>query len=450
MKRLSSALIQRFTGLHSDHKRIARGAAFVAAFIVVGKLIGAAKEIGVAWRYGMTGIVDAYQVATTIVFWLPNTLVSVLPIVLVPILVRSQTSHAAERRLFLNEMHGFVLLLGGALVVLSIGIGFTAIPYVAPGLSPGSYYMAWRFTAGMAPLAILALAIGVYTTRLVAREFQINTLLEAIPAATVLAFVLYLPLASDIRPLLWGTLAGVAVQGVLLSRLASKADGIPAGISFSWQSPHWSELASAMAVLSIGQFVMSFVGPLDQYTAAGFGDGAIAALSYANRVIALLVGIGAVAIARGALPVIASIHLSGDPRRAKEIALRWAWLMLAFGAALTGIAWVLAPWGIYILYERGAFSPHDTSLVTELFRWGVLQLPFYFAGLVLIQLLASQGRYAVISLFAASNLAVKFVLNFTLPEWMGISGINLATSAMLAWSATCLYFAVAHSPRTKT
>jgi peptidoglycan biosynthesis protein MviN/MurJ (putative lipid II flippase) len=94
-----------------------------------------------------------------------------------------------------------------------------------------------------------------------------------------------------------------------------------------------------------------------------------------------------------------------------------------------------------MLFERGAFTAQDTALVTDVFRWGVLQIPFYFTGLVLVQLLASQGRYTIIAVLAASNLAVKVLLNLSLSAWMGVAGIALATGVMYAWSAGCLGWA---------
>ena len=73
--------------------------------------------------------------------------------------------------------------------------------------------------------------------------------------------------------------------------------------------------------------------------------------------------------------------------------------------------------------------------------WGLVQVPFYFAGLVMVQLLASKQRYGVIAFFAITNLFVKILCNFMLAEWMGVSGIALATGLMYVWSTICLYIA---------
>ena len=447
MNSLIQALRQFISELHPAHKRIARGAAWVAVFVIAGKLAGAAKEIGIAWRYGIGELVDAYQLASTLVFWLPGTLVSVISIVLVPMLVRLQQENAEARALFLRELQGAALLIGAGLALFTVVIGPFLLPYLGGKLSEPSHRMTLEFAFGMAPLAPLALLIGLHAARLMAKGRQINTLLEGIPAAAILIFVLLWPPGPHIGPLLWGTLLGTAIETIWLWELGRRSDAGSRMPSFSRRSPHWSELYRAAGVLGVGQLIMSIITPLDQFTAAQLGDGAIATLGYANRIIALLIGVGAIAISRGALPVLAGLHAAGRSIESHRIASRWAGLMLGVGALVAAIAWALAPWGIALLFERGAFTSEDTRVVAEVLRWGLFQIPFYFAGLVLVQLLASQGHYGIIASFAASNLVVKFALNLTLPEWMGIPGITLATSLMIAWSASCLYFAALRTRR---
>src|SRR5690606_12592222 len=128
----------------------------------------------------------------------------------------------------------------------------------------------------------------VFSARLMAQQRQINTLLEGVPAISILFFVMLWSTASDIEPLLWGTALGLVAQTIWAWRLAERADGVNVMPRISIRSQHWPELYKAVGVMAAGQFVMSFITPLDQYTAALLGDGAVATLSYANRVTALL------------------------------------------------------------------------------------------------------------------------------------------------------------------
>jgi putative peptidoglycan lipid II flippase len=436
------AIRQRLAGAHSDHKRIALGAAWVMGFVLVGRLAGAAKEMAVAWRYGVSETVDAYQLATTLVLWLPGTMVSVLTIVLVPMFVRLRESDQVDRSYFLRELDGTAVVAGAIMAGLSLLLGPFVLLHLADKLSAESLQIAWRFTRGMAPLAPLSLMLGVYAARLMARERQINTLLEGVPAIVILLLLLLWSRGTDAAPLLWGTVLGFVIQTVWSWRLAGRTDGAIAMPRFSRRSRHWPELYAATGVMVAGQFVMSLITPLDQYTAAQLGNGAIATLGYANRLITLLTGIGATAIARAILPVMSDLWAAGQREWARNISLKWAAFMLTAGALLAVIAWALAPWGVGLLFERGAFTSQNTHVVAEVFRWAVIQVPFFFAGLVLVQLLASQGKYSTIAALAVSNFVIKFALNPLLSARMGIVGIPLATGLMYAWSASSLYYAV--------
>jgi Na+-driven multidrug efflux pump len=75
-----------------------------------------------------------------------------------------------------------------------------------------------------------------------------------------------------------------------------------------------------------------------------------------------------------------------------------------------------------------------------LFRWGLIQIPFYFSVLVLVQLLASEGRFKAMAGIAAANFAVKVVANYFLIRWLGITGVVLATGVMGLCSFVCYLF----------
>ena len=437
MRLIPPKISQRLAALHPDHKRIARGAVWVSLFVLLGKLAGAAKEMAVAYRYGVSGVVDAYQLAFTVVTWMPGTLVSVIGMVVIPILVRLRQRDAADRALFLEEMHGTMLMLGGLFILASVFLGPLALAHLAANLSDETQQMARQLIFGMAPVALLAMAIKLFAARLQAEEKQVNNLLESVPAAAICCFVLLWPKGGVIAPLLWGVLLGYVVQTAWLAYLARQADGQSARPRWSWRSSHWPEFYQAVGVMAIGQFVMSLITPMDQYFAAQLGDSAIATLSYANRVIALLIGLGSVAVSRATLPVFSEIAALGDWARARNMALKWSGLMFVLGGGVTIVGWFIAPWVIGLLFQRGAFTAEDTVVVAAVFRWSLVQLPFYFAVLVLVQLMASRNRFGVMSVFAATNFLAKLGFNLLLVPWMGIEGIALATSLMYFYSLSC-------------
>ncbi|CAM4011576.1 Virulence factor MviN [Bordetella tumulicola] len=433
------ALIRKVNAIHPDHQRIFKAAFRVAIFLILGKAAGALKEMAVAYRYGVSDAVDAYQFTMTMATWLPVTIVGVLGVVLIPVLVRLRRKGGVERDLFIRELQGWMLLVGVALALLTALAWPWVLQWLGSGLSVQVANMSTQLLVAFVPVTVFVLMAGISGARLRSHERHVNTLLDSVPAIATLAWVmLAVTTEQDVAPLLWGTLVGYAIQAVWLAWLAARADkGFWGSPRLSLQSPHWPELLSAAGIMLVGQVAMSFVGPLDQYTAANLGDNANATLGYASRLLSLLLGIGAVSVGRAALPVLADIQSRGDAVRARAMALKWSGLMLGAGAVAVAIAWVLAPWGVALLYERGAFTADNTQAVAEVLRWGLLQLPFYFGVLILVQLLASQNRYRVMAAIAVANFLLKAAMNAVLAPRMGVTGIMLATAAMYALSFTC-------------
>ncbi|QAA92493.1 murein biosynthesis integral membrane protein MurJ [Pollutimonas thiosulfatoxidans] len=441
------SLKQRLEGLHSDHRRIALGAMRVAFFLLLGKAAGAFKEMAVAYRYGISEAVDAYQFTMVMANWLPITIVGALSVVLIPVLVRTRSEDRSSRARFLGELQGWMIAVGTVLAVLIYAAWPWVLQFAGQGLPAEAQRMSTELTFAFAPAALLTLMTGISAARLRAHERHINTLLDSVPAVVILIWVLLATTVTvhDVGPLLWGTLVGYLIQSVWLLWLASKADGMWGRPRLGFTSHQWPDLVKAAGVMLVGQVAMSCVGPIDQYTAAQLGANANSTLGYASRLLSLLLGVGAASVGRAALPVLADIQSRGDAGRARSTALKWSVLMIAGGAVVTVAGWVLAPWGVEFLFQRGAFTANDTVAVASVLRWGLLQMPFYFGVLILVQLLASQNRYRIMAAIAVANFLFKAVMNVVLAPIMGPEGIMLATSLMYALSYSC-YVVVALKP----
>ncbi|HAP27250.1 MAG TPA: hypothetical protein DCR74_16840, partial [Achromobacter sp.] len=173
------ALVRKLGNIHPDHQRIFKGAFRVAVFLLLGKAAGAIKEMAVAYRYGVSDAVDAYQFTMTMGTWLPVTIVGVLSVVLIPVLVRLARTGGAEKELFIRELQGWVAAAGVALALLT----WFAWPYVVErlgqGLSAQVRAMTGDLLVAFAPVSALLLIAGISAARLRAQERHVNTLLDS-------------------------------------------------------------------------------------------------------------------------------------------------------------------------------------------------------------------------------------------------------------------------------
>ena len=439
MKALS-AIRKRISNAHPDHHAIVRGMVRVALFVFLGKLVGAAKEMVIAYRYGVSDQVDAYLFINNLISWPVSVWFSILTIVLLPLAARIRQNALAELPHFKAELFAFALVLGCDLAL----IFWFGLPILLRsswlGLSTSTVSIANDITPDMVALAPLGILVSLFSAWMMSSGRHANTLLESVPALAILVALLILP-SGGVEPLVWGTLAGFICHVASLAvPLAWRGEiEMP---RFTSHSPQWTVFWQGFGIMLVGQTLMSFIGIVDQFFAARLDTGAIATLSYANRILALILGLGATAVSRATLPVFSRIK-SQEGKQLQRIAMFWVRLMMVLGVVTLIISWWLAPWIVKLLFERGAFTARNTEAVTEVFRYGLVQIPFFFPALALVALLASQGKHSLIAIGGITNLLVKTGANYVLVPIMGINGIILATGIMYMASSLQLYWVAA-------
>lgn len=418
-----------------ESRRIARSMLVVMLFVVLAKLVAMAKEMAVAWRFGVGEVVDGYLFVFNLVSWPVSVWLSVLAVVLVPLATRLRREDAAGLSVFRAELLGLTLLIG-AMLALAAWLGLPVLLRAEwLGLAPGVRVVALDAVPMLALVPLIGLPIGLYSVWMLSRERHANTLYEGLPALGILIAVMLLPF-DGVAPLLWGTLAGMAFQlaAVVLPSARDKEFGMP---GFRRTSSHWPAFWQGFGIMMLGQAIMSLTAIIDQFFVAGLGSGAISTLGYANRVMALILGLGATAVSRATLPVFSRMQGEAGRGATRRMALRWSGAMFFLGGATAMLVWPLATWGIALLFERGAFSATDTDKVAELLRYGLIQVPAYFSGIVMVSWLSSESRYGVLLVCAILSLIVKFFANIILVDSLGLVGVQLATALMYCISAMC-------------
>ena len=426
---VSSAIAKRLARLHANHKRIAAGALTIAALTIVAKALVAVREMSIAWRYGISGTVDAYQLSLTIVIWLPMLVSSVLGVVLVPRLVALRRRDDAQQG-FVSELNGSVLALGTIIAIATYFSAPTAAELMASRLDPETLRLTTWMVQRLSPVSLFIVVGGYFTTRLQARERFSYTVTEAIPALTIATLVLGPFPARSAIPLIAGALIGYLGQVAILSRLVAIGDPPFGKISLKHRSREWESLYHSILMMALGQLVLTATNPIDQAFAARLGQGSVATLGYANRIIILFTGLASVGVGRALLPVLSKAVADGDLKLGRRQVIQWAWLLFAAAVVASFILWAVAPEMISLLFQRGAFKPDATVAVASVVRFGLIQLPFYFGGIALVQWIAAKGAYSALLWIACGALFVKLSLNFVLVPKLGLEGLMLGTAAM--------------------
>lgn len=423
------------TGIQLEHKQVARGVLTVGAFVLLAKLIAMVKEMAVAWRYGTDPIVDAYLFVFNLIQYPANIWSGVIGVVLVPFAIRLRHIAPHDLATFRAELLGASIITAGVLGV----VAWLVIPWLVQqpwiGLAVEQVALAIAIVAPAAAILAVSVLSAVWAAWTMAGNRHINTLLEATPALMILLGVLVL---GGLNTLMWATLVGFVLQAVLLL-LGVKARGDVELPSFVLSSPHWHSFLSGLGVLLLSQSLIGALGLVDHLFAARLGVGAISSLGYADRVLSLILTLGATTVGRALLPVLSRAHMQSK-NGIGQIAFQWAFILGSIGLAVAIVGISLAPTGVEVLFQRGRFTAEDTRRVAEVLRYGLVRVPFYFTSLVLVYALFSQGRQRVVAVVTALGVMVKFLLALVLVPVLGLGGLVLATagvylttSASYAW-----------------
>jgi len=436
MKFIINPIRERFRRAHPDHYLIAKGMAWVILFVFFGKIAGAVKEMAVAARYGISGTVDAYLFIFNLVTWPVGIWFGILTVVLIPLVARIRKDSPAELSRFRAELLGLTLLIGAVLALL-FWIGLPILMNSRyTGLPSSTVTIAIHMVPRLALLALLGVLVSLFSAWTLSAGRHVNTLLEGVPALTILIALLVF-YNGGAEPLIWGTLVGFIFH-VLCLVVSLAWRGEIEKPRFALQSPQWSVFWQGFGVMLVGQILISFTGIIDQFFAGHLGAGAIASIGYANRILSLILSLGALAVSRATLPIFSRTQAEGG--QSHRVAIHWVRILFILGLIAMVISWWLAPSILKFIFERGAFTATDTKAVTEIFRYGLVQLPFYFAALVLVSFLASRQKYMFIAIASGGNLLVKLAANFALIPFMGVKGILAATAVMHMGSFAMFYF----------
>ncbi len=414
-----------------------------AAFVLGGKLASAAKEVVVAWRYGTSAQVDAYLFVFNLVTWPVAVWFAALAGVLVPLAARIRRDDGAALGRFRSELLALAIGLGvllGGLCCLGL---FWAADSSWIALPRETAIAVQSIAAPMAGLTVIGTVTCLMSAWMQAAHRHANTLFEGLPAAAIALAVLLAPIGG-IDTLVYGTLAGFALHLLSLLLALSRTGDIQAP-ALPLASPYWPAFRSGFGAMVAGQALLALAAVLDQFFAARLEVGAVATLAYANRLLALLLGIGVTVVARATLPVFSAAHQKGAASL-WIVARRWTLLVCIAGAAALVGGWWLAQPGVELLFRRGAFTPDDGVAVTRVLQHGLLQLPCYFGAVVLQSFLSACGHYRAIALAAGIGLFAKAATSVWLVPTYGLVGLQWATAVMFAvFGAGLLAFSLRRS-----
>ncbi|CDN52399.1 Integral membrane protein MviN [Neorhizobium galegae bv. officinalis bv. officinalis str. HAMBI 1141] len=215
-----------------------------------------------------------------------------------------------------------------------------------------------------------------------------------------------------------------------------------AGINIGFRRPKMTPNVKRLLVLAVPAAVTGGITQINQIIGQAIAsgkEGAIAALQYADRIYQLPLGVVGVAVGVVLLPELARALKGGHLKEAANTQNRSIEFVLFLTLPAAAGLWILSEAIIRVLYERGAFSAENTSVVASVLAIYGIGLP----GFVLIKALQpgfyaredtrTPMRFTMLSVVINSGLAISL---FPLIAERGIA----TAEAAAGWTNTVLLF----------
>jgi putative peptidoglycan lipid II flippase len=431
---------------HSRHVRqIASAAGIVSLATLASRGLGFVRDMTIAWLFGAGLVADAFFVA----FRIPSTLRELLgegalSAAFIPSFTRTATRDGREAAWDLASA-----VLGTLMVVLAgvTAVGVLLAPLIVHILAPGFVHVPGKiqltvqllrimfpyiFLVGVAALFMAILnSLGHFLTPALS-PIMLN--LTLIGAALLVA-----PGSSNPAiPLAVAVLVGGTGQ-LLIQVPSALARGWRVRPRVAPRDPRVWQVARLMAPGVAGLAVTQvnvFVGTL---LASFLAQGSVAALTYAFRLVQFPIGVVGVAIATGALPVMAASiarERVDEMKGALQSSLRLAFFLTL--PAIVGLIVFRLPI-LYVLFERGAFTRPVTTLTAEILLGYAVGLTFFVGNRILAPAFYAMHDTRTPVRTGMVAVGVNIAASILLMRPLGAAGLALATAVASGCNAVLLF-----------
>lgn len=429
------------------HKDIAKSAGVIGFATLCSRILGFVRDVIIANLFGTTKYAQGFVVA----FRIPNLLRDLVGegatnAAFVPVLTQYQISHTKEE--FWKLVSNIFNILSIILFCISI-VGVFATPVIVRAIAPGFYDDPEKFeitvqlTRVMFPYLILigltAYFMGVLNSL---RHFSIPAYGPAVLNIMMILSALFLSkrLVEPVFALAIGVLAGGFAQCMMNVPVLIRK-GMRFKLGIDTKDPAIHKIGKLLGPRAVGACVYQlsiFVDTIMASLAAIVGEGGVAALYYANRIIQFPMAIFGISIAQAALPTMSTHAANQDVdklRNTLSFALRLVFLITI--PSSVGIL-VLAKPIVRTLFERGEFGSYSTDITTASLIFYTFGL-FAYAGIkVLVSCFYSMQDTATPVKIASGSLVLNVFLNLILMFPLKIGGLALATSCAAIFNFSML------------
>jgi putative peptidoglycan lipid II flippase len=424
-------------------RRLARSTLIFSLATGLSRVLGLVREMVAAYYFGVAGPINNFTVA----FQFPNLVRALLAdaalsSAFVPVFTDLLEKGDRKRAWRVASSLFWLMLLGlGGLTALLM----LAAPLLLAPFHPANLDLAVGLSRVLFPIVTLLGVSGIIVGIL--NSYEEFTIPALTPVAWNLAIIAGLALgvpragSSDAKLYVYAgsILVATLIQVLLpIPWLRGRDDRLR--LVIDWRDPAVAQTFKLMIPVTLGLGLINVNALIDTFFASRFIDNdlAPAAIEKAFRVYMLPQGMFSVAVATVLFPSLSRLASRGDMEGFRDTVARGLRQIAFMLVPASVICAVLAQPIIRLLYQRGQFTPQQTTVVAGALAAFSLGLTFNGTMLMLNRAFFSLQLNWVPTVIALGNLGVNAALDAAFFH-LGVWGIPLSTSVVNIAGTIALY-----------
>jgi putative peptidoglycan lipid II flippase len=413
--------------------RIARSTLYFSIATAASRIAGLAREIVAASYYGVYGPMSAFTVA----FQVPNLVRALfadaaLQPAFIPIFTE-QLEKGNYRQAFrlASTLLLLVTLVLGAITALFVLVAPVVMPIFAPGFEGEILDLTIALSRVLFPILIMlglsGVVVGILNSYDRFGAFAISPLFWNL---TIILVVVVLAPAFHGQNRIYAYAIGILI-GTLVQLLIPVFDlrNTPFRFrwSFEWRNPDVRRVLVLMLPVTISLGLINFNNLINSFFGSLVSDRGPAAIDKAFRIYQLPQGVFSVAIATVLFPTLARFAARGERDNLRATMANGMRQILFVLLPATAAVLVLSDPIIRLVYQRGEFTPGQTTLVATALFWFAFSLPTNGIYLLQTRTFFSIQRPWMATGLATVDLVVSALAALGLYKPFGVGGIVAGT-----------------------
>jgi len=428
-----------------SNRNIAKSVSIIGFATLCSRLLGFLRDVVIARLFG----VYVYAQAFVIAFKIPNLFRDLVGegavnAAFVPVFSEYSIKHTKEEFWELaNVVLNLLLVILMAITILGITFSPIIVRLIAPGFIADSHKLETTIRLNRIIFSyILLISLAAYSMGI------LNSLKHfAVPA--------FAPCLLNISIIVFALLFGEGITGLALGVLVGGVLQLVIQIPVLYRKGFRLQLfrrlkhpaAKTIGVLMLPRLFSSCIYQLNNFVDSIFGslasivgEGGVAVLYFAYRLILFPLGIFSTALSQAILPTLSCQALEDNYDKLKET--------LSFGLRATFFVMLPATAGFMVLaypiistlFRGGRFDVYSTGLTAHVLFFYSIGLVFYGTSRVLQSCFFSLKDTVTPTKVAFLSLIINIILNYILMFPLKLSGLALATSISGINTCVVLFF----------